>query len=165
MRLTKIVVLSLMVPGLYSACTSTPREAPTTSGQVSFLSPEGLHKNPVYSQVAVVSGNTRTVYVGGQNSVDPQGNVIGKGDLKAQTQQALRNVQTALVAAGAEPKHVVKLNVYVVQGQSLQAGLEAFQQTWGAQPSPPTISVLFVAGLAHPDFLVEIDAIGVVPRD
>ncbi|HVU66212.1 MAG TPA: RidA family protein, partial [Ktedonobacteraceae bacterium] len=66
-------------------------------------------------------------------------------------------------ATGARPEHIIKWNVYLLQGQSLQAGFKAFQQFWGDQPNPPLITGIFVSGLAHPDFLVEIDAIAVVP--
>jgi len=58
---------------------------------------------------------------------------------------------------------VIKWNIFVVQGQSLSAGLEVFQGAWGNQPNPATISVIFVSGLAHPDFLLEMDAIPIVP--
>jgi len=60
-------------------------------------------------------------------------------------------------------EHIVKWNIYVLQGQSLQEGFEVFQHVWGNRPNPPAISVMFVAGLAHPDFLAEMDAIAVVP--
>jgi enamine deaminase RidA (YjgF/YER057c/UK114 family) len=133
-------------------------------GIVQHLNPAGLHTNPAYSQAVVISGNARTIYVGGQNAVDTAGNIVGKGDLRVQTEKALRNLETALAAGGAGLEHVVKWNVYVVQGQSPQAGLEAFQNVWGQRSNPPVISVLFVAALAQPDFLVEIDAIAVVPE-
>jgi enamine deaminase RidA (YjgF/YER057c/UK114 family) len=123
-----------------------------------------LHSNPAFTNVVVVSGPVRTVYIGGQDAVDAAGNIVGKGDLKAQTEQILRNIQAALAAADARPEHVVKWNVYIVQGQSLQAGYEAFQRVWGNRPNPPAVSSMFVAGLAHPDFLVEIDAVAVIPE-
>jgi enamine deaminase RidA (YjgF/YER057c/UK114 family) len=133
-------------------------------GNVQHLNPAGLHKNPAYSQAVVVSGRARTIYVGGQNAVDASGNIVGKGDLRAQTEKALRNLETALAAGGAGLEHVVKWTVYVVHGQSLQAGLEAFQKVWGQRSNPPVISGLFVAALAQPDFLVEIDAVAVIPE-
>ena len=133
-------------------------------GNVQNLNPAGLHQNPAYSQAVVVSGTTRTIYVGGQNAVDAAANIVGKGDLKVQTEQALRNLETALAAGGAGLEHVVKWNIYVVHGQSVQAGLEAFQKVWGQRSNPPAISVLFVSALAHPDFLVEIDAVAVIPE-
>jgi enamine deaminase RidA (YjgF/YER057c/UK114 family) len=135
-----------------------------TKGQVQYLNPDSLNKNPAFTNVVVVSGPAKTIYIGGQDAVDASGNIVGKGDLKAQTEQILKNIQAALAAGGAQPEHVVKWNVYVVQGQSVQEGLAAFQSVWGNRPNPPAISVLFVAGLAHPDFLAEMDAIAVVPE-
>ncbi len=138
-------------------------EHSSTGGLVQYLSPDNLLKNKAFSQAVSVSGAVKTIYVGGQDAVDEQGNIVGKGDIGAQTQQVLANLQKALAAAGAELEHIVKWNVYIVQGQSLQQGFAAFQRAWGDRPNPPTITGLFVAGLAHPDFLVEMDAIAVVP--
>jgi enamine deaminase RidA (YjgF/YER057c/UK114 family) len=104
------------------------------------------------------------VYIGGQNALDASGTIIGKGDLKAQTEQVLKNIQAALSAGGARLEHVIKWNLYVVQGQPLQAGFEVFQQFWGRRTDPPAITMAFVAGLANPDFLLEMDAIAVVPE-
>jgi enamine deaminase RidA (YjgF/YER057c/UK114 family) len=138
-------------------------ELTTVKGQVQYLNPDALNKNPAFTNVVVVSGPMKTVYVGGQDAVDASGAIIGKGDLKAQTEQILQNIQAALAAGGAQLEHVIKWNVYVLQGQSLNEGLEVFQRIWGNRPNPPAISVMFVAGLAHPDFLAEMDAIAVVP--
>jgi enamine deaminase RidA (YjgF/YER057c/UK114 family) len=66
---------------------------------------------------------------------------------------------------GAKLEHVVKWSVYIVQSQSPLPGFEAFRRAWGDRPNPPTITVLFVARLANPDYLVEIDAIAVVPQE
>jgi enamine deaminase RidA (YjgF/YER057c/UK114 family) len=134
------------------------------AGQVQFINPDALNKNPAFSNVIVVTGSVRTVYVGGQNAVDASGTIIGKGDLKVQTEQVLKNIQAALSAGGAQLEHVIKWNLYVVQEQSLQAGFEVFQGVWGRRPNPPAITMAFVAGLANPDFLVEMDAIAVVPE-
>src|SRR5262245_39480681 len=133
------------------------------NGHVEHLNPDGLHKHPAYSQAVVVRGSVQTVYVGGQNAVNASGQIVGKGDIKAQSEQTMGNVVTALAAAGAALEHVVKWNVYIVQGHSPAAGAEAFRRAWGTRPNPPAVTVALVAGLAHPDFLVEIDAIAVVP--
>jgi enamine deaminase RidA (YjgF/YER057c/UK114 family) len=132
-------------------------------GGVEFLNPDGLPKNPAFSNVAVVSGSVRTIYIGGQDAIDAEGNVVGAGDIAAQTEQVLRNLRTALAAAGAGPEHVVKWNVFIVDGQDFRAGYAAFQRVWGDRPDPPVITAAMVNGLAHPDFLVEMDAIAVVP--
>lgn len=133
-------------------------------GSVQHLNPDGLNKNPAFTNVVIVTGSAKTIYIGGQDAVDASGTIIGKGDIKAQTEQVLKNLLTALEAAGAKPEHVIKWNLYVVQGQSIQAGFEAFQQVWGRRPNPPAITMAFVAGLANPDFLIEMDAIAVIPE-
>ena len=133
------------------------------NGRVQHLNPDGLPKHPAFTQAVAISGHVTTVHVGGQNAVDASGNVIGKGDIAAQTAQVIKNVEIALAAGGARLEHVVKWNVYIVQGQSVLPGFEVFQRAWGDRPNPPAVTVLLVAGLAHPDFLVEIDAIAVLP--
>jgi enamine deaminase RidA (YjgF/YER057c/UK114 family) len=132
-------------------------------GRVEFLNPDGLSRNPAFSNVAVVSGSVRTIYVGGQDAIDADGNIVGIGDIAAQTEQVLRNLRTALAAAGAGPEHVVKWNVLIVDGQDFGAGYAVFQRVWGDRPNPPVITAAVVRGLAHPDFLIEMDAIAVVP--
>lgn len=135
-----------------------------TSDSVQYLNPATLNRNPAFSNVVVVSGPVKTIYIGGQDAVDAAGNIVGKGDIKQQTEQVFKNLQAALEAAGAGLEHVVKWNVLIVQGQSMQAGFEVFQRVWGRRPNPPAITGMFVAGLAHPDFLVEMDAIAVLPQ-
>jgi enamine deaminase RidA (YjgF/YER057c/UK114 family) len=141
----------------------TTRDETMTPGRVEYLRPEGLPQNPAFSNVAVVSGAVRTIYVGGQDAVSASGEIVGKGDLGAQTEQILRNIQTALAAAGATPDDVMKLNILIVDGQSVAEGYGAFQRVWGNRPNPPLVTAAFVSALAHPDFLAEIDAIAVVP--
>jgi enamine deaminase RidA (YjgF/YER057c/UK114 family) len=52
--------------------------------------------------------------------------------------------------------------MFCVAGDPLEEGVAAFAKAWGRGPDPPAISVVIVAGLANPAFLVEIDAIAVV---
>jgi enamine deaminase RidA (YjgF/YER057c/UK114 family) len=134
-----------------------------SKGQVEYLNPEGLPQNPAFTNMVVVTGPVRTIYIGGQDAVDATGQIVGVGDIAAQTSQVLANILTALEAAGAGPEHVVKWNVLVVQGQSLQDGFAAFQRVWGERPNPPAVTAAFVSALARPEFLVEIDVIAVVP--
>jgi enamine deaminase RidA (YjgF/YER057c/UK114 family) len=145
------------------AMTDRPEEPDATTGSVRYIDPEGLNKNPAFTNVVVVEGPARTLYVGGQDSVDASGNIVGRGDVAAQTEQVLANVRAALAAGGAGPEHVIKWTLLVVEGASLQEGFSAFQRAWVTPPNPPTITMAYVAGLANPDFLVEMDAIAVVP--
>jgi enamine deaminase RidA (YjgF/YER057c/UK114 family) len=142
--------------------TSTTNHA-AAPGAVQHLNPETLHHNPAFSQAVAVSGAVKTVYIGGQNAVDAAGAIVGRGDIGAQAEQVMRNLQAALAAGGASLEHVIKWSVYLVQGQPLQPGVAVFQRVWNRRPNPPAITMVLVAGLANPDFLIEMDAIAVVP--
>jgi enamine deaminase RidA (YjgF/YER057c/UK114 family) len=136
----------------------------STPGQVQYINPDDLSKNPAFTQVVAVTGTVKTIYIGGQDAVDAPGAIVGTGDIKVQVEQVFRNLQTALTASGADLEHVIKWSIYIVQGQPLRPGFEVSQRIWGGRPNPPAITVMFVAGLANPDFLVEVDAIAVVPE-
>ena len=129
---------------------------------VAHLNPEGMHHNPAFTQAIVVEGNARTIYVGGQNAVAADGQIVGLGDLAAQTEQVLTNIETVLAAAGATLHDTVKWTIFIVQGQDLRPGFEVFQRHWGTEARPPVVSMAFVPALAHPDFLLEIEAIAVM---
>lgn len=138
----------------------------TTSknGQVQHVNPDALSKNPAFTNVISVTGNVKTIYIGGQDAVDASGTIVGKGNIKQQTEQVFSNLQAALKAGGAELENIIKWNIYIVQGQPIQPAFEVFQNVWGRRPNPPAITVMFVFGLANPEFLVEMDAIAVVPE-
>jgi enamine deaminase RidA (YjgF/YER057c/UK114 family) len=92
--------------------TSTP--APGTAGvTLERLNPSGLTTPEGYVHVVSVRGG-RTVHVAGQSAMNAELELIGPGDLTAQTEQALRNVATALAAAGASMDDVVRATLHVV---------------------------------------------------
>ena len=136
----------------------------STNGQVQHINPATMSKNPAFTQVVSVTGPVKTIYVGGQDAVDSSGAIVGKGDIKRQTEQVFQNIQAALEACGAGLEHVIKWNLYIVQGQPLGPGFEVSQRVWGNRPNPPAITAMFVAALANPDFLIEMDAIAVIPE-
>ena len=132
---------------------------------ITHINPEEMHQNPAFSQAVTVQGAAKTIYVGGQNAVDADGNIVGAGYLAAQTEQVLKNIETVLAAAAAGRDDVIKWTILVVQGQDINAGFEAFQRAWGPAARPPVISFAFVAGLANPEFLVEIEVVAVTAPD
>jgi enamine deaminase RidA (YjgF/YER057c/UK114 family) len=136
---------------------------PTTP--VQHLNPEGLHQNHAFTNVVTIAANARTIYVGGQNALTADGEIVGKGDLTAQTEQIFHNLETALAAAGSRLQDVVKWNIYVVHGQPINSAFEVFQRVWGRKGNPPAITVAQVAALANPEALVELDAIAVLPAE
>jgi enamine deaminase RidA (YjgF/YER057c/UK114 family) len=135
------------------------------SNKLQYINPDGLSKNPAFSQVVITQGKGKTIYIGGQDAVNAQREIVGKGDLAKQTEQVMKNLQTALSACGATFDHLVKLSIYIVQGQDLSRGFQASQKFLGTLANPPAISGFFVAALANPDFLVEIDAIAFIPKN
>lgn len=130
--------------------------------KIDYINPENMVKPRGYSHAISVTGNHQTIYLGGQNAVDENGALVGKDSLKIQTEQVLTNIEKILEESGAEFENVVKFNIYLVPGQNPQEGFRAFQEKWGDNPNSPIITVLFVAGLGNPDWLVEIDAMAVI---
>lgn len=124
-----------------------------------------LHQNPAFSHVAVVSGNARTVYIGGQNAMTAAGEIIGQGDIAAQAEQIIVNLRHCLAAAGADFDHIVQWRVMVVAGHDYAPAFHAFQSILSTRTHPPLITLAVVTALAHPDFLLEMDAVAVVPDD
>ena len=134
------------------------------SKQIQHINPDGLSKNPVFSHIVTTQGNGKTVYIGGQDAVNAQGEIVGKGDIAAQTEQVMKNLQIALSACGGTFENVVKLSIYVVQGQDMRGCFQASRKYLGNLTNPPAISVLIVSGLANPDFLVEMEATAFIPE-
>jgi enamine deaminase RidA (YjgF/YER057c/UK114 family) len=129
------------------------------------MNPSGLPQPTTYAQLAVARGS-RVVFLSGQVAVDERGAIVGKGDLEAQAEQAYLNVGTALRAAGATFKDVAKMTVYVVgwtpdKMAPLVAGAMRAAERIGFEPNRP-ITLIGVAALAEPDFLLEVEAVAVL---
>jgi enamine deaminase RidA (YjgF/YER057c/UK114 family) len=127
---------------------------------VRHINPEGLHRSPAFSQAVVVEQPAKTIYIGGQNGVDANGQVVGP-TVGEQSLQAFRNLATILESEGASLKDIVHWRIAVVEGNAFDEGVAAFQQVWDPADPPPAITVHVVAGL-NPGCLVEIDAVAVV---
>jgi 2-iminobutanoate/2-iminopropanoate deaminase len=127
---------------------------------VTHLNPPSLHRSPAFSQGTIIPAGSKIVIVGGQNGLDADGKLVGDS-VRAQSEQALRNVLAVLEAAGATQADVAKLTIYLVEGSDINEGFAAAQEVWG--PYPTAITGLFVSALAAPDRLVEIEAIAALP--
>jgi 2-iminobutanoate/2-iminopropanoate deaminase len=126
---------------------------------IEHLNPEGMALNPAFSQAVVVTGAQKLIFVGGQNGLMADGTMAG-ATMREQSAQALRNVIAALGAAGASQENVTRLGIYMVQGQDAREGFAAAQEVWGRHAT--AITGYFVAGLARPDALVEVEATAVL---
>jgi enamine deaminase RidA (YjgF/YER057c/UK114 family) len=130
---------------------------------VQHLNPDGMYKSPVFSQGIILPAGARILLVGGQNGVNAQGEIVGKGDVVKQTQQALSNLQKVLEAAGAGLEDLVKVTIIMEQDIDLNAAFGAWMAVWGQRTNPPTVTGFRVAALANPDVLIEIEAQAVLP--
>ena len=115
-----------------------------------------------FSQAIDVGGAERVLFCAGQTSVDADGNPMHRGDMAAQIDQAMDNLETVLRQAGLTLAHIVRLNYYttdVAAYAKATGNLRARLKAAGCQPSG---TLLGVAGLFHPDILIEIEATAVV---
>ncbi|MBV8535188.1 MAG: RidA family protein [Alphaproteobacteria bacterium] len=112
----------------------------------------------VYSHVVMTDAPV-TIYVAGQVPLDRDGNTVGQGDMRAQIRQVGANLKAALAAAGATLADVVKTNTYVTDIDEFFRHADVRAEIFGKEP--PTSTTVVVKGLAHPGFMVEIEAIAV----
>lgn len=124
------------------------------------LNPEGLPA-PVgpYSNV-VTTGPGRLVFVAGQIAFDANGELVGAGDIAAQTRQVMENIRLALEAAGATFGDVVRVVNYITD-VSLFGEMAAVRKEYLVEPYPAS-TLVEVSALLFPDVLIEIEAIAVV---
>jgi enamine deaminase RidA (YjgF/YER057c/UK114 family) len=136
----------------------------TLSAQAEFLKPKELSPANGYSHVVVTSPG-RLAFISGQVANDSRGNLVGKGDLKAQADQVFRNLSRALSATGASFQDVVKITWYVrdYKPESL-AVLREVRNRYVNSAAPPASTLVGVASLFQPDYLLEVEAVATIPE-
>jgi enamine deaminase RidA (YjgF/YER057c/UK114 family) len=131
--------------------------------QKTHLNPDGIYKPPTYSQMVLVKGGT-TIFTAGVVAQDTLGNILGKGDLRMQTRIVFENLQKLLASAGATFKDVVKLNYYVVNYSPEQVKIiREVRADFLSKDYLPASTLAGVQALFHPDVLIEVEAIAVIP--
>lgn len=125
------------------------------------INPPALPVPKGYTQV-VATMATRTIYVAGQVAVDAIGNVVAPGDVVGQARRAFTNVKSAVEAAGATVEDIVKVTWYVVgyRPELLPHLATARSDVFGDHA--PASTLIGVAALASPDYLVEVEAVAVL---
>ncbi|MFJ9931329.1 RidA family protein [Streptomyces misionensis] len=126
-----------------------------------ITAPAGVAPAAQYSHV--VSATGRLVAVSGQLALDEDGALVGPGDPAAQARQVFENLRRCLAAAGAGFEHVVKLT-YFVTDMAHMPQIRAARAAHIPDDRLPAASAVRVAGLVAPEFLMEIEALAVVPE-
>ena len=127
-----------------------------------FVNPAGVRRIGAFSHGAKVSGGS-TIYVSGQIAFDAEGNVVGKGDLRRQSEQVFDNVKAVLEAAGATFADVVKLTHYVVGLKPEQrAVITEVRNRYVSQAQPPASTMVGVDALVLDGLLIEVEAVAVI---
>jgi len=129
---------------------------------ITLLRPPGLVASPAFSHVAVVPPGATMIYVGGQNSIDEDGALVGGSDAAAQTRRTMANVITALEAGGAHLGDVISMTVLLAEGVDIGAAYGAAAESLATLETPPLVTAAIVSALGVPGALVEVGAIAAV---
>ncbi|MBI4334516.1 MAG: RidA family protein [Chloroflexi bacterium] len=112
-----------------------------------------------YSQGVKVRGGT-TVYIAGQVAVNARGELVGKGDMRAQLRQVHENLKALLEAAGATFDNVVKTTAFVTDMEAYRKASDIRKEYLKGYYPPST--VVGVTRLAREEYLIEVEAIAVI---
>jgi enamine deaminase RidA (YjgF/YER057c/UK114 family) len=125
-----------------------------------YINPPDLPRPSTYTQVVVATAGT-LVFIAGQEPEDRDGYLVGRNDLAAQARQVFANLGRALAAAGARPDQVAKITIYVIghRPEFLPVIEQARQALFGEHK--PADTIVGVAALSQPGYLIEVDAIAV----
>ena len=112
-----------------------------------------------YSQIVEVTGST-TVFMAGQVAEKPDGEIVGVGDVRAQTHRVFENIGLALSSVGADFSQLVKLTVYMLDIRDVDI-VRQVRDEYVDTANPPASTTVEVSRLVHEDCLIEIDAVAV----
>lgn len=130
---------------------------------VQYLNPPTLCPTFGWTHVVTVTGG-KTVYISGQVGINERGEIVGKGNLSAQTEQAFQNIERALAAVGATFQQVVKTSLFVVGLKPEHVPvIREVRSRYVSEDHPPSSTLVGVSALVGPDWLIEIEAIAVIP--
>ena len=122
--------------------------------------PSGPRQRFAYS-FGVASGDV--MWISGQVALDADAQIVGIGDITAQTEQVFQNLGAVLAQAGGSFDDLVETTTYMTD-RAHSLAINEVRTRYLNGPVPPTSTLLVVAGLARPEFLVEISATAVVKR-
>ena len=125
-----------------------------------IIQPKSLNDpRPRYSQGILAEGG-KVLFIAGQTASDKDGNVVGKGDIEAQTRQVFKNLTAVLEEAGGTLNNIVMTTTYITDRQYREGYNRVRKDQY--KKDPPTSTLVIVKGLANEDYLIEIAGIAVL---
>lgn len=133
----------------------------STDVQRENIFPAGLAKPSGHWTTVTTARPGKLVFVSGLTARNERGELVGAGDVRAQTRQVCENLKMAMQAAGGTLADVVRIDVYIREMTGFKDIHDIRREYFG--PNPPASTMVAVAAFTHPDMLIEINAIGVLP--
>ena len=123
--------------------------------------PAGISKPTGHWTTVTTARPGKMVFISGLTAKNERGELVGVGDIRAQTRQVCENLKLAMQAAGGTLADLVRVDVYVREMTGFKDIHEIRREYFG--PNPPASTMVAVSAFTHPDMLIEINAIGVLP--
>jgi enamine deaminase RidA (YjgF/YER057c/UK114 family) len=121
---------------------------------------KGVWDPPIYAQAVKVTGAQTTLYIAGQVAYDEAGNPAHRGDFKAQARAVLQALKAQVEAGGGTMANIVKVNTYLTDIRFRADYAPIREEFFGKKM--PAHTLVAVAALALPEFLIEVEAVAVI---
>ena len=115
----------------------------------------------VFSHATMIEAQGRLVFISGMVARRPDGSIAGVGDIEAQTRQVCENIKAAIDAAGGTMDDICRVDVYIRNMEQFDV-IHKVRREYFREPLPAS-TMVEVVKMTHPDYLIEINAIAVVP--
>ncbi|HKI99012.1 MAG TPA: RidA family protein [bacterium] len=125
------------------------------------LAQRGTFSGPVAFSNGVKTSGGELLFISGQIAFDENMELVGKGDMGAQTRQVLRNIAKVLEQAGGTPRDIVRVTVFVKDISRFREIHDARLEFFHADHLPAS-TMVEISEFVHPDALIEIDAVAVI---
>ena len=123
--------------------------------------PAGISKPTGHWTTVTTARPGKLVFVSGLTAKNERGELVGVGDIRAQTRQVCENLKLAMRSAGGTLADIVRVDVYIREMAGFEGIHEIRREYFGS--NPPASTMVAVSAFTHPDMLIEINAIGVLP--
>jgi reactive intermediate/imine deaminase len=114
-----------------------------------------------YSQATMIEAKGRLVFISGMTARKPDGTIAGVGNIEVQTRQVCENIKAAVEAAGGTMADICRVDVYVRNMEHFDV-IHKVRREYFPPPLPASTMVEIVK-MTSPDYLIEINAIAVIP--